>query len=481
MNARDRDAGAPRRVLVFLVLVAALAAGLAADRLPRPRVVRAEGVERAPVMPVAGPPRSLSSSWFCAGATAMPDGAADGVVIVANAGRNPLTGTFTVVPLEGDPRALPIVVEPLSRLILRQRDIVNSPYAAALVELDGGDAVVEHEVSGPLGASTAPCASFASDRWYVAAGSTAREDTMLLALFNPFPEDAIVDLAFSTDQGRAVPSAFTGIVVRGGRLGVVNVGDHVRRRTAVAVTATARTGRIVMDRIQLRGSAPTGVSLALAAPSPGRLWYFAEGLVSDGITERFHVYNPTDTEAEVSIELTLEEGAAEPFDLTIPPRDRVTVAADQEERVPRDVGHYAVVRSRNGVPVVAERSVTAAPPAPRAGTSDSLGARRTATTWVLASGSASEAVDEWVTVLNPGQAAATVSLHVLASGQLLPVEGLQGLSLEPGRRRAIRLTDHIRRQDLALRVTASEPVVVERGLYGVNAATLALSPGVPLR
>lgn len=470
-----------RRIRVCVVLALLLVAGLLADRMPRGDGPRATGVEAVATMPVAPPPTALSSTWFCAGATGTADGPADGTVVVANASTRELTGTVTVVPNEGEARTVPLTVGPRARAVVRQREIVSAPYLAALVEMDGGDVVVEHEVVGPLGLSVAPCASSASDRWYLAEGSTAREDTMLLALYNPFPEDAIVDLSFSTDQGRAVPSDFTGIVVRGGRLTVVNVGDHVRRRTNVATMVAARTGRLVVDRIQLRGGAPRGLSLALAAPSPGRTWYFPEGLVADGVAERYHLFNPTDTEALVSIELSLEEGAAEPFDLTIAPRDRLTVVVSEEERVPRGVGHAATVRSLNRVPVVAERSVAAGTPAGRTGTSDTIGARRTSRAWILAAGGATDTLDEWVIVLNPGTTAATVSIQGLAAGQLLAVEGLQDVAVPGGRRVAVRLTDHVKRENLPLLVRSTAPVVVERGLYRIGAPGLSLSAGVPLR
>jgi hypothetical protein len=238
---------------------------------------------------------------------------------------------------------------------------------------------------------------------------------------------------------------------------------------------------MVVDRLQLRGGAAKGISLALAAPSPGDRWFFPEGLVADGVTERYHIYNPTDSEAQVSIELTLEEGAAEPFDLTVPARERLTVVSNEQERVPRNVGHAATVLSLNDVPVVAERSVVAAAPATRSGAADTMGARHTARQWVLASGAATDTVDEVVVVHNPGPEDAIVSVHGLAGGQLLAIETLQGLSIPAGKRTTIRLTDHVKREALALLVRSETPVVVERGVYLVGAPGLALSAGIPLR
>jgi hypothetical protein len=479
----------PRRVPVFVALAALLVGGAFLDRAARPAPATVAGAKAAAAMPVAAPPTSLSSTWFCPGGTAKAGGTdgveADVVVVAANPGDRALNGVLRVVPSEGEAKSIPLKVGPRSRSVARLGDVVAAPYAAALVELDGGDVVVEQEIHGPLGVSTSPCASAASERWYLAEGSTAREganaeDRMLLALYNPFPEDAIVDLAFTHEAGRSVPSDFTGLVVKGGALRIVSVGEHVRRRAHISMTAVARTGRVVIDRIQQRNGAAKGISLALAAPAPAERWTFPDGYVGAGIAERFHVYNPTDDEAQVSIELSLETGAAEPFDLTIAPRARVTVVADEEERVPKEVGHTASVVSLNGVPVVAERTVIASGGAAgRVGIADSLGVPLTAHEWVLAAGATSATLDEWVTIYNPGPRDAKVTVQVLAGGTLLDLEGLRDASVKAGRRLAVRVP--IQRDDLPLLVQATAPVAVERGVYLVGSPGVALSAGIPLR
>jgi plastocyanin len=341
--------------------------------------------------------------------------------------------------------------------------------------------VVEQSVSGPYGDAVGPCASAASPVWHFANGTTAREDAMYLALFNPFPDDAIVDLSFSTDQGRAVPSAFTGVVVRGGGLTVLDVAQHVRRRDAVAATVRARRGRVVAGRTLLRGAAARrGVSLALGAPSPAETWWFPDGVAGDGAVERLHVYNPGGREAQVDLELTLEEGAVEPVELSVAPGDRVTYVANDDTRVPKGVAHAVVVRSVNGVPVVAERTTEAGPPTARAGVADTLGARRPARRWAFAAGASNEGVDEWLVVHNAGDRDVRVSVAALASGRLLEVEGLQDVLVARGRRRALRLGDHVRRDDLALVVEATGPVVVERSLYRVGARGMSATLGALL-
>lgn len=481
MNAPVPQPARERRRFFLLGVAIIIAAGLVADAQLGPQgppgALTVEGGD----VTVAAPAGAISSTWYCAGASAAPEGASDGYLILANPGREDVSGRVTLFPVNEEPREIPITVPAATRFPLRYQDVIQTPFVAALVQLDGGSVAAEHSVLGPHGFAVAPCASEASSRWYFAEGSTLRDDLMLLALFNPFPDDAIVDLSFSTDQGRAEPGDFQGIVVPGRGLRVVNVADHLRRRRAVAVTIAARRGRIVADRIQARGAeGRRGLTLALGAAAPGLSWLFPDGVIADGVVERFHVYNPTEDEAIVDLEVNPDEGSVEPFELRVPPFERVTLNLAEESRVPRNVGYSVGVRSLNDVPVVVERTADGTAPSPRAGIADTPGARTTARSWVLADGAANERVDEWVTVLNPGREDVTVSIRALVSGRRVDVEGLQDVDISAGRRRSFRISDHIARPELALLATASGRVVVERGIYFVGTHGFSRSIPVPL-
>ena len=473
----------PRRLPAVLLVLVLLVAGGLADRAKRPLPASSRRTTYA--MPVAAPSSALSSTWYCPGATADPRGAAGGSVIVANPTGRAVKGKVTLVP--GDPAVKPVVV-PIevpanARTGMSYAEHLSSAWVAALVELDGGGVVAEQSVSGPLGADVMPCAASAADHWYFADGGTTRDASAQLTLFNPFPEDAIVDLSFTTDQGRVVPQALQALVVPGGRLVTINLNDQVLRRRAIATSIVARSGRLVAGRIQTYdGTAGRkGLASVLGTPSPGTLWYFPEGYATDGIVERFQIYNPTTAEARVSLELALEKGAAEPFDLTVPAFGRVTVRTNDEGRVPKGVPHAATVRSQNGVGVVVERSIDGSKPAQRIGLASTMGARAAARQWVFAAGLVTPKLDEWIVVQNPGTHTARLSFTALASGQRLPVEGLQDIELPAGRRTAIRMGAHTQRADLGLLVSSTTPVVAERGLYRVGSIGISSVIGIPLR
>jgi hypothetical protein len=366
---------------------------------------------------------------------------------------------------------------------VRLADLATSPFASALVELDGGEAVAEIATTGTLGDSVASCASSASSSWFFAEGVTTRDAGEVLLALNPFPDDAVVDVVFSTEEGTVSPQALTGLLVRGQALTAINVGDFVQRRESVSASLVARTGRLVVSRVQtFDGSAGRkGVSVGLGAAAPGPIWYFPEGLVADGLNERYLVYNPGTTEAQVELSLALDSGEAEPLRLTIPRESRLAVNASEESRIPKNVPHAVTVRSVEGPDVVVERAVDGAAPSARTGVSIALGARLPALRWATAAGAADDNNDQWVIVQNPGTQPARVTLNLLADGSATPVGSFTSVEVLPGQRRALHVNDALKRPAVPLLLTSTREVIVERAVYRVKAPGLAMSPAIPLR
>jgi hypothetical protein len=471
---------APALVVIVAVLAALVALGANGHDA---RTVRYGRPEPAP-LPQADPAAALSSTWYCAGGTAEAGGVADLTVVVANVGDSRRTGTVTWIPTGGGERkTVHLEVGPQRSVGLAARDAVEAPVVSALVELDGGEVAVEHAVTGPRGSGVAPCSSEPSTEWYLANGTTERDAKQYLALFNPFPDDAVVDITTSTDEGRANPSRLQGLPIQAGTTAFVELGEFVRRQAVTAVSVVARTGRLVVDRIQVfdGSGGRQGMSLALAAPAPADVWYFPDGLAQPGVDESWHVYNPGADEAQVSLEVVPAEGdPPEPYDVTVPPRTQLVIPADAD-RITPGVAHSSTIRSLNGVPVVAERELDVRKPSLRRGWSSALGAPRAARRWAFPIGEANVNTDEWIAVHNPGAGKVTVSVYALANGQRLAIEGLQDLELGPAGRLALRLGDHISRTPLPIVVEATGPVAAERDAYAVGRIGISTIIGIPLR
>jgi hypothetical protein len=243
-----------------------------------------------------------------------------------------------------------------------------------------------------------------------------------------------------------------------------------------------RAGRLVASRLQTFDgtNGRRGLSVGLGAAAPGDAWYFPEGFLADGLTERFQIFNPAAKEAQVRVELALEQGAAEPFGLTVPPESRITLAANDEARIPKNVAHAVTVRATGDVGVVVERTIDAVSPAPRTGLAIVLGARVPATKWIVAAGQTDENTDSWLVLFNSGARATRLTVTLLDGTRVVP-PALNGISLAPRQRVAIRLTDTVRRGATPVLVTADSPVVVEHAVYRTRSIGTAMAAAIPLR
>ncbi len=469
-----------RRPVVIALLILAIVGLFVAAREPR----AGDGFDLGP--PVASPaaqlapPGTSDSTWYCVGGTAT-GGAAALSVVVANIGETPRQGVITWYPSEGTPVVTDLRIEGYRSATFPVPGEVTGPYVSATVELDGGDVAVEHAVAGPRGANAAPCASGPSPNWFFANGSTARDASQVLMVFNPFPADAVIDVTFATNEGNDAPTPLQGLPVAPRSMKAIDLGE--RRRDLTATSVRARTGQVVVERLQsFDGSADRmGLSLEPAASGPATIWRFPRGFYDAVTSERWHIYNPGDREAQVSIEITPDDPALlpEPIDLVIPPESRTTVDAAEQARVPAGAGYSSQVRSLNGVPIVAEREVNGRSPSPPRGWSSALGAPRAAPRWVFPVGESSDAMHEGLVVHNPGRSGVRFSVFTLADGVKSELSALQDQELKPGARVSVGLLDVIRLASLPLIVEASGPVVVERQMSSMGGGGSSWVMGVP--
>ena len=103
----------------------------------------------------------------------------------------------------------------------------------------------------------------------------------------------------------------------------VPVGDHVRRRAAVSTTVTSRASAGSSWPASSCSTEPATCRAAAcrsrsARPPRGRCGTSPRAIAGDGVTERIHVYNPSAREARVEIDVLLDQGEADPVELTVP-------------------------------------------------------------------------------------------------------------------------------------------------------------------
>lgn len=477
-------------------------------------------IDARPLVPSAGAAESLSSTWYCAAGTITDEGPADHHLVIANPSSAEANVELTVYPVlapqpieidvEGTtdvadqldlapPEAVSLgavpvdlVVEPRSVLRTRLGDLdgVEGEHAAALVESDVGDMIVEHIVSGSSGTGVAPCASASADSFHFAAGTTRKGARQTLAIFNPFPGDAVVDITFATDVGPRAPQIYDGLVVPSGSVLPVDITDVVTLFDTVSANLDVRTGRVVADRLlDVDGSqGPGGLSVAVGSPQPADVSVFPSS-APNGAVDVIVVHNPSlSDEAEVDVEIHLDvpefNGTVEPVRIKIRPGRTETLVLspgaelvsagrvnDVSGRIVDDVGYWAAVRSLNGVPVVADHVTVDEAPSPVA-FSASPGVTVSATSHMFTT---LDGVGE-VVVVNPAEdEIAALELRLFADGQefsLAPVEvprnsrlvlDLEALGVPP---------------DGVFLLDASAPVLAERrvSLAGQGSVTTSTLP-----
>jgi hypothetical protein len=423
-------------------------------------------------VPAAARPGSLGSTWFCAGGTAVGDenGEAEQVVQMANASGGIVHGTLSVYPSEGDRVSTEVTIEPLSRIALRVSDVVRAPFASVLAEFDGGEVAVQHELVGPSGRSLSACASAPAASWYFPQATTRPGAKLLLTMFNPFPTDAVVDVTFEAEDGARTPQAFQGLVVTGRRATTLDVSEVVTLRQELATAVHVRSGRVVAEQVQIVGEAegpPPSVTAMLGAPRAEPVWLFPDGIGAEGYEERFVLFNPSDLAAEVDLEVLLDDpetnGVAEPFEITVQPRRYAIVDVYGDGRVPIGVAHAAVVRTRNEVPVVAQRVLVGGEGSAQRGMSYTLGSPVVASRWLAPVAALAGLSGAASIVFNPSPTEPVVlSARLLGTGRYETIDGLDGFVLAPLGRAVIDIgPDGLGYERPAVEIVAQGPLVVE--------------------
>ncbi len=536
---RAKALSASRRWIFICCSLLVLLVGGFADaqvgRTPKPEVAAVSNAAAASerVEPVRSSVGAISSAWYCVATPARKSDPNAGTIVVLNPAAVGLSGVVSYFPTTGGKVDAPFSVAANNRVVLRPSDVVDAPYVASLVRIDGGGAAVEHSIKVGKSTSYSSCSDDTAKDWYVSDGTTVAGSSMQLAVFNPFLEDAIVDFSFVTSEGRAAPVELQGVVLPAQTLYVSNVSDILRRREWVTATITARKGRTVVEQLQVNGSpAPDGAVVTPASPTLSSDWWFPDVIVADGFADRVSIYNPSDTEATATLVLQSDDDTkVDPFDLYVPAQGRIAVNLNDEVGVPRGARYSAHLRATNGVQVAASRTTlagpgvpppppttttttavpvtttTAAPPKvpatgstttaaptvtappttipvstfPVSGLSIQPGAAAPTQRWALAHGASVDPNEEWVWILNPSDKEAVVNVVGLSNGASLPLA--TDVKVGAGKRLALQLGNPAVTSlpDVSVVVNASQPVLVSRELTQAGSTTFSSSLAIPLR
>jgi hypothetical protein len=460
-----------------LAVVVAVALGLAFDAL-------SSDVERTEPASFKGE-LVQSRAVFCAPSSA-DRGEVNVVVAETSGSRDSRVGVESALPTAAEAEA---TKEPPAE-VAAGNDFIAASEGNEATDVIGYDAPIAGgsalTTTKPLqGAAAAQCSPDAGETWFFAAGSTTLDSDQRILLYNPFPDEAVVRLGFYTPEGLETKTSLSDVAVPAGSWKSVAINEVLRTEPAVAVEIKADRGRVVAWREMFSKpkEAPHGVQLTLGARSVARRWYFPDGAVGDGYSERIAIVNPNRRQAIVEITLASGEETIQPADLidvSIPGRSSATFPlADARTGIKDATGVSATVRSTNGVGIVAERTIRYA--TDTTGATAELGASTTATRWLLSPASLSPTTDA-VALYNPGVRGARVRIVMLdVEGDPLRLGQLQDLRVPAGRRLRVRLEELTQNRPVTALVTASGRIVAERFSYSSRDGDAAAVMGLPLK
>lgn len=399
------------------------------------------------------------STWYCAEGTANPGGRATEEIQIGNLGG---AETRAVVSVDGGDGVAPVTravtVAPGAVLRVPVASIAPIADPGVVVETTGGRPVVEHRITTGSDAALGPCARGPSPVARFAAGTTAKGAELWLALFNPYPDDAIVDVTAITGSGVRSPTRLQGVVVPRTSRVTIALHDALPRVDTVATQVSVRRGRVVTEISQhLDGSdGRKGIALSVGSTA-SRSWWFPVALNGSGHHERLQIANPGSQDAQVVVRSALDAAASvEPERLVVPAESVVT--ADLS-RIPPDIGFSLHVTASEPVVVELVGASGSPQPADVQGIATDLGITAGARVWAVVPRRFDAKSTDAVAVVstdgrphrvrvrafNPGGAAVVVSRPVPATGRV--VVDLAALAA---------------RGDAAVLVTADGPVAVAR-------------------
>ncbi len=392
----------------------------------------------------------ITTTWYCPGVPTGDD-TVGGDIVIANPTSTPLAGHVTLlgsnqfVPLSQDLTVPARGATTLSVSAALAAAAVSTSFVSAVVEMDGGEAVVEQRALYPAGDAVASCITQTSRTWYFSDGFTVGGSTDQIILTNPGADPASVNLAFITAAGKREPSAFQGDSVAPHSVKVVSVADNgLKDEAIIGVQVEASRGQLVVARAQhYFGGNRLGYSLALGAPAPAEQVYFADGESGAGITEQYVIFNPTDTDATVTINIlgiALTSVFTAPDPLPVPAGEVVVFDTASIKGLP--AGPHNLVFSTLAAPSIVVERVLTRPAGQKVATTVVMGmtSEYVVPRWYVPIG-VDAAIDKALVVYNVDGVDAKVTIKAVGPGGEVAVPSLTDLALPAAGLITIDLTD----------------------------------------
>jgi hypothetical protein len=480
-----------RRLPIVIVLVALLVAAVVVGNghgSSLPALPAASGTDAAAMPPAT----ARSTAWYCPGPppSSLLAPAAE-QVSVSNLTTKPVDVGVTTFSDKG------VVTSRTAHANTNSTAVVASGAAAqgaTIVEPFAANVAVQSTTNGNGVLATAPCATQPASDWEFANGTTRPGIEDWIVLFNPFGDDAIVNVSFMTEVGFAQPAALQSMTVPRRSRVAIPVHNYARYHNIVAASITANTGRIVAQQTLIfsNNGHVNGVTRNLGAITPVLQAVFASGTSGSSTSNDVRllgITDPTDSDGQVYVQITPTNSRAvvQPVTISVPRRSVTTVQLGNCPRgsratcipMPSQLEYSVLVHATRNVGFVVQ-DLTRFDHVNANGANAIFGTSDGARTWVFA-GAPIAATTTSLDVRDLSANAATVSVTFVWNGKTVAPPGLQHIVVAPGNRTSVTLNraTGFAGPGAAIIVASDQPVVAQRTL--VRADDASADVGVPVR
>jgi len=359
---------------------------------------------------------------------------------------------------------------------LTQRSLrVDQAGAATEVEYFGGwvgAATVVQTGAQPPSTAASRCEASPSSRWFITDANTARGDTATVVVMNPFAQPAVFDVVIRTDKRPPVrPGSLTPLVLPARTSTAIQLGDFVLQAPAerlVAADLAVQSGRIIAGGVV---DSDAGLRAETAARTSSTRWILPAALYAGPTT--LTLMNPGSRRADVTI--LAQSGSVQ---RVLSGVGGVSLAAQSIRALDLDAtGAGLVVRSTNGVPVVAARRVVGE----RGDVATIDGSPQDHRTWMVLPTSPPTGGHTYLILENPGTTSASVTVRLLGKGGEVSSPSLGVLVVPAARTIVVDLFGQVRLKPITVIVSASTGTVVAASAsYAAGGGGYASTLGLPV-
>ena len=375
-----------------------------------------------------------TNQFFFAEGTCRPN--FDPYITIQNAGGAAANITITYMKGDGTTKVQTLTVPAKSRGTVHPPDVlgvgndVAHDFSSKVVCTNGQQIIAERPMyfnyngvwtggDDALGA-TSPAKSF-----FFAEGTCRPNFDPYLTIQNPGTKDAAVTITYMKGDGTTATVQLT--VAKNSRSTVtprttLGTGDDAAHDFSSKVECT--NGQLIVAERPMYFNYKsgelnwTGGSDVIGATAPAATFNFAEGTSRPGFDTWFTIQNPGSTAADVTVTYLKGDGSTATESLVVAKNSRSTVEARHTMGTGDDPAHdfSATVACTNGQTIVAERPMyfNYKPGTLNwNGGHDVMGATTTAGTFAFAEGTTRPDFDPYITVENPGAAAASVQISYM--------------------------------------------------------------------